>query len=112
MDILLIIVVLFALFAWSRAFLRFREHAIRLNEFIFWTVIWGAIVVLTAFRTQLGFIADVVKLRRPVDVLIYFSIVLLFYMTFRLYVKLDSLEQNMTTLARETAMREAKRGKK
>ncbi|MBI4149877.1 DUF2304 family protein [Candidatus Woesearchaeota archaeon] len=103
MDILLIIVVLFVLFAWSRALLRYRDHAISLGEFIFWTFIWGAVIALTTFRTRLSFVADIAGLKRPVDVLIYFSIVLLFYLLFRLYVKMESVEQNMTKVIREIA---------
>ena len=108
MDILLIVVTFFVLFAWSRALLRFRDRAIKILEFIFWTIIWASVITLTAFRTKLSFVADIAGLRRPVDVLIYFSIVLLFYLIFRLYVKIEGMEQNMTKLVREIAI---KRGK-
>ncbi len=109
MDILLILVTVFVLFAWSRAFLRFKDKAIRPREFIFWTIIWSGVVILTAFRTKLSFIADSFGINRPVDVIIYFSIVLLFYLLFRLYVKIDSLEQSMTKVVRETAIKQARK---
>lgn len=111
MDTLLIIVVLFVLFAWSRALLRFRDRAISLREFVFWTIIWGGIVVLTIFRKQLNFLSSIGGVQRPVDVLIYGGIVLLFYLTFRLYVKFQSLEQNVTLLVREIAIRGKKQKK-
>jgi len=108
MDILLIIVTVFVLFAWSRALLRFRDRAIALREFTLWTVIWVSVIALTALRTRLSFVADIAGLRRPVDVIIYFSIVLLFYLIFRLYVKIESMEQDMTKVAREIAIKRRK----
>ena len=107
-DILLIIVAIFALFAWSRALLRFRDRAISMREFIFWTLIWGCAMALTAFRTQLDFLTAVLGIPRPVDVAVYFSIILLFYLMFRLYVKIESVEQNLTKIVREIAVRRKK----
>ena len=104
MDILLIVVVVFVLFAWSRALLRFKEKAIRINEFIFWTCVWASLVVLTIFRTKLSIIADVVGVQRPLDAIIYFSIVITLYLIFRLYVKIESVEQNVTKVVREIAI--------
>ncbi len=51
MDILLVLVTLFVLFAWSRAMLRFRDRVITLKEFIFWSVIWGGAIVLAVKST-------------------------------------------------------------
>ena len=111
-DILLIVITIFALFAWSRALLRFKDKVISFRAFLFWSVIWGGAIVFTALRKRIGFVADVTGIQRPVDVLLYCSVILLFYLMFRLYVKIDALEQNLTKVVREVAIRLEKKEKK
>jgi hypothetical protein len=104
-----VIVTAFALFAWSRALLRFKDRRITVGEFAFWTLIWAGVVtvvfvpaIAAGFSTSLG-------VRRPVDLLVYVSIVLLFYLLFRLYVRIEHTEQEITKLVRETAISRARR---
>lgn len=108
-SVLQIVVVLFALFAWSRAMLRLRDRKISMAEFIFWTVIWMAVIVTSVLPKTADIAADLFGVQRPIDLAIYVSIILLFYLIFRVYVKQEQLTQEMTRLVREIAVRSPKK---
>lgn len=98
-----------ALFAISRAYLRLREKKLKPFEFIFWTLLW-LVVVFIAFAPDVTFFfSKLVGIERGIDIIIYTSIIALFYLMFRLYVKLETVEQNLTKIVRELALREKKR---
>jgi len=109
MNIIEIIIVLFALFAFSRAVLRLKDKAISIREFIFWTIVWISLITLTLLRKQLGFIGELSGLGDPFKIIVMISIVLLFYLMFRLYVKLDRTEQQITKCVREISIKKVKK---
>ncbi len=110
LDLLSIAILFFVLFAWSRAVLRFKEGGIGFKEFFVWTLIWAVVVLLILFRDRLGFLTRFTTLQRPLDVVLAGSIILLFYLLFRIYVKIDSMDQSVTKIVRELAL-EKKRKK-
>jgi len=56
--------------------------------------------------------AEIIGLRRGVDVVIYSSIGILFYMLFRLYIKFEEREQEITKVVREIALLKKKNRKR
>lgn len=111
MEAIQIIFIVFALFAFSRSVLRARDRAISRGEFLFWSALWIAVIVVSFIPGIASFFARGFGIRRGVDIAIYFSVILLFYLQFRLYVKLDKVEHDMTRLIRGLAQQEAKKKK-
>ena len=99
--ILYILVIVFALFALSRAFLRLREKQISVKEFIFWLIIWIGVIITSIIPESVSQISILLGIDRGVDFLTYISIILLFYLIFRLYVKCENIEQDITKIVRE-----------
>jgi small membrane protein len=110
MDITIIqvLIVLFALFAWSRAFLRMRGKDISVGEFSFWSLIWITVILVGIFPKIITIISGIVGIGRGVDLAVYVSIILLFYLIFRIYVNLDNQKNEITKLVRELSIRDAK----
>mgnify|MGYP001203859899 CR=1 FL=1 len=104
MEIIQIIIVLFALFALSRAFLRFKDNKLTKIEFVFWGLVWVVAIVLSFIPGILGFFSKILGIGRGTDLLIYLSIILLFYLIFRLYVKMESIRKDITLLVRKFAI--------
>ena len=111
-NILQLFVVLFVLFAISRAFLRLRDRQISLAEFLFWNSVWAAALIVIFVPQVTTAIARIFGIGRGIDIAVYLSIILLFYLVFRIYVKLDQLEQDTTKLVRIMALSEAKNNTK
>ncbi|MBU1199372.1 MAG: DUF2304 family protein [Nanoarchaeota archaeon] len=108
MQIIQIIIIIFALFALSRAFLRFKDNKLTKTEFLFWAVLWVAIIIVSFLPSILNPLSQVFGIGRAVDVIIYISIIALFYLMFRLYVKIESMEKNMTGIVRKMAINNEK----
>ena len=111
---------LFALFALTRVVLRAKEKKLTWGEIIFWGAIWAVFIIILLVPEISTRLADWLGIGRGVDLMLYIAITVVFYMVFRLYVKFEQLEQEVTTAVREVALRdledrvksEAKHGKK
>ena len=97
---------LFISFAASRAILRAKDRKIGAGELFFWLAVWGGLIIVVFFPAFTSYIAEYVGIGRGIDVIIYTSIGLMFYLIFRLYVKLEELNAQITHLTREIAISE------
>ncbi|HLD05555.1 MAG TPA: DUF2304 family protein [Candidatus Nanoarchaeia archaeon] len=105
MQLIQVVIVVFALWALSRAFLRYKDKSLSAWEMVFWSVVWLLVVWVGLSPDTPSWIAGVLGIGRPVDVLVYTSLLLLFYMIFRIYVKLDHHERQMTEVVRKVALK-------
>ena len=108
-PILQLIVIAFALFAWSRAILRFKNGQISLPEFCLWSVLWSGVGLVVLVPQWGSPIAEFLGIGRPIDVGIYASLVLLFYLIFKIYVKIETVEREITKLVRVHAIEHRKK---
>jgi len=98
-----LIMIVFALFAFSRAVLRIKNGDITKTEFIFWSLLWIAVIVVALIPSFATKIASFLGIGRGVDVMVYVSILALFYLVFRVYVKLEHIEHEITLLTRNVS---------
>src|SRR3989344_812355 len=104
-----IAVTLFVLFALSRALLRFKDRKISLGTLLFWAVVWiGALVVLYIPSITMP-VARMLNIGRGIDVVVYLSIILVYYLLFRMYVRIEKMEQNITQAVRQSAINTARK---
>ena len=106
-----ILVYIFLLFAWSRAGLRYKDRQISVWEFIFWSLLWVSIAVVSALPGLTDVLAAHLGIARGSDVVVYLSIMLMFYLLFRLYVKIGTTERRFSELVRSIAVEDALRKK-
>lgn len=104
-----IIGVLFAIFALSRVILRTRDRAISPMEGIFWSMIWISIIVVAILPNTATFVSELMGIQRPIDVAVYTAITAMLYLLFRLYVKIDAVERDVTRLVEEIAINDKKK---
>lgn len=101
-----ILVTIFVLFALSRAYLQFRNNNTSLGSFLFWVLIWGGVLFIVYWPNLFNRVAGVFGIQRSIDVVVYFAIISLFYLIFRSYVKIQELEQNITHIVRQIALKD------
>ena len=92
--------VLFGLFALINVYLSYKRNIIRTYGFLFWELVWISTIAVAVYPSILRIISDVLQIERGIDSLIYVSIVVLFYLLFKLYVRYDALEKEITKLVR------------
>lgn len=103
-TLLQIIAAIFAIFALSRAYLRFKERKLSSFAFIFWLGVW-IIGMIFVFLPQLTTeFARILGIGRGADAVVYASIAVLFYMVFRIYIKIEDTQKQITEVARKIAL--------
>lgn len=102
-QILLIAFVLFAIFG---ALKRFRQGRLPFGWLTFWIVFWLVVGTAVLLPQTTDVVARFVGVGRGVDAAVYISVVALFYLLFRLFVKIEDMERQMTKLVRKLAIKE------
>lgn len=100
-----IIFTIFVLFAWSRAFLRFRERQMNAKEIVFWTILWVSITTAVYIPGKTTLLARLLGMDRGFDAMILIGMITLFYAVYRLYAKANENEQVITELVRQIALK-------
>lgn len=103
-----LILVIFLFFALSRVVLRYKGGILSFFGLLFWGTLFSSAIVFVLFPILSSDIAKSFGIGRGVDALIYSSIVILFYLVFRLYVYIQDIRQEITKLVKELALRELK----
>ncbi|OGZ32156.1 MAG: hypothetical protein A2V69_00065 [Candidatus Portnoybacteria bacterium RBG_13_40_8] len=112
MEIIQILIVVFALFALSRAVLRFKDNKLTINEMIFWALIWAGIILVSFLPGITILLSGLLGIGRGIDLVIYISIIVLFYLIFRLYVKIEGMEKEVTFVVRKLALNSKEKKKR
>src|SRR6187397_1283077 len=106
MSAIQIVLVLFAIFAFSRALAGVRRGTLRVGPFVLWSLFWGAVVIV-AFRPETTMaVAHVFGVGRGADFAIYLALLLAFFLVFRLFARLEELERQLTRFVRAEALKE------
>ena len=106
MNAIQIVLVLFAVFAFSRALVSVRRGTLRVGPFVLWSLFWGAVVVV-AFRPETTMAAaHVFGVGRGADFAIYLALLLAFFLLFKLFARIEELERQLTRFVRAEALKE------
>jgi len=106
-----IILILFIIFAVIKVALRYKDKVISLQEFVIWTIFWFLVGFVIIIPESTAYVASLVGVGRGVDLVIYVSILLLFYAGFRILVRLDKIEKNITQIVRREALNQSEQDK-
>lgn len=99
---LALIVILFFV---SRLFWQKRKKQVSANEFVFWLVFWllsGLAIISLKWLDRL--VAILGFSGKGIDVLLYLTIVILLYFIFRIRIKLERIEQEITKIVRDISL--------
>lgn len=100
-----ILLLAFIIFAFSRVILRSREKVISTQASLFWILIWLAALIGILLPATTTKIAEFFGVGRGVDVIVYISLALLFYLVFRIYVAIEDIRHETSFLIRHIALR-------
>ena len=95
----------FSLLIISRIILSFKSGKISGKSLLFWLAIWLAIPITFLFPKVANYIAETLGLDKGADLAVSLSILLIFYLIFRVFVGLEKIENEITAIAREIALR-------
>jgi len=90
-----------------RLFWQKKHKEINANEFSFWLVFWIIAALAIVFLRQIDYFVQSLGFSASgIDILLYVAVVMLFYFIFRLRIRLAKMENDITKIVREVAMRD------
>lgn len=99
-------IICFSLFAISRVGFRYKNDEIALRELILWILFWGISIIVGIIPNSTNLVAKVFGVGRGADLVVYFSLIMLFYIVFKLLGRVYRLERDITKLTRYLALRD------
>ena len=107
-QIILSAIVLFILI---KTFKSYRKKQMSSSFSIVWCLFWCAVLFVIYYPGFLSSIASMLGIGRGVDLAIYVSVICLFYLVYKLFIKIQSLERQITLLVRKLAVKKVKGAK-
>lgn len=107
-----ILLLTFVIFAMSRVYLRAKEKVLSPRAAFFWFLVWTAALVGISLPTTTTKIAEFFGVGRGVDIIVYISLALLFYLVFRIFVMVEDLRHEITSIVRDIALANSSKNKR
>ena len=104
-----IFLILFAIFGLIRAAKQYNTQKISRHWFMLWGLVWVLLILAAIFPTVIDSLAHLVGVERGADLLLYISVVVLIYATFRNMVLTQKLREEHTELVRQVAIKHAQK---
>lgn len=99
--------IIFTLFAISGAWLvwqRRHEGLLSLRGTFWWLLIWVAMLIMAWYPNSTQVAADILGIGRGVDLVIYLALAFLLLTIFRLSIKIESMQRDITKVVRRDAL--------
>jgi small membrane protein len=94
----------FVLAALAKVLHSYKQRRMAPLDFLFWGLVWIGTASMIIFPDATSFIAHFLGIGRGADLIMYLSLLISFYLIFRLYLALARLEQAITALVRAIAL--------
>ena len=101
-----ILLLLFFLFAALKVVGRFRAGELPGQEMLVWLLLWIAAGVVVATPNSTFYLARIAGVGRGADLVVYVALAGLFFMIFRLMVRIEKINKEVTKLTRKIALSE------
>jgi len=93
----------------GRIALQYRGHLISGREFLFWSMFWVLAAAAILLPDALTRIANILGIGRGTDLAFYASFVIVAYVLFRIVVRIDKVERDITKVVRHISLNDVDR---
>jgi len=87
-----------------RVIRKWKQGLLGLRDLFFWVAFWIVAGIIVVLPEVTNFFAGLFGVGRGADLVIYLSIVLIFYIIFQVMVRIEKIERNITKIVREMAL--------
>jgi hypothetical protein len=94
----------FVLAALAKVIQSYNRRRMPMPDFVFWSLVWIGTASVIIFPDATSLLAHLLGIGRGADLIIYTSLLISFYLIFRLYLALARLEQAITKVVRAIAL--------
>ena len=100
-----IVLTLFFLIAASRVVTRYRVGEISVRGMVVWLLFWLAAIAVAVRPNLTSSVAKMLGVGRGADFVVYASLAALFFIVFRLMVKIEKLNRDITKVIRNETLK-------
>lgn len=93
-----------SIFVLLKAWKSYRKKNVRFTTFILWAVLWIGMIFVVWQPQLTDRVAGFLQVGRGADAVLYLSLLVIFYLFFRIFVALERVDQQLTTVVRELAI--------
>ncbi len=97
-----------ALVALYMSYLYFKRKDFNRFEFLFWLIIWSGFLTVIITPSSFNFLLKALKIWRLMDLIVIVSLIVIYMLTFKNYIKNKELQRKLDALIREIALRPLK----
>lgn len=103
-QILIFVVSLVAIFS---IFVRRQKDNFGIRGTAFWVLFWMGVDIVVLFPNSTTVVANTLGIGRGTDLVVYVAIITLFFILFRLHIKLEGINRDITKIVRQNAIDKA-----
>ena len=104
MMIIQILLIIFFLFAIVKVVGRWRAGGLTAGGLVGWLVFWLAAGVVVLLPNSTAYFAKIAGIGRGADLVVYVALAAVFFIIFKLMVKIELLNKDITKLARKISL--------
>ena len=105
-----VIAIILGLIAILYSILRFRDGKMSIGMLLVWILIWLIIIIISIYPNDTNYLASYTGIGRGLDFVLILGILVCFYLIFKMYNKIENIEEELTDLVREIAIQNKKIG--
>ncbi len=105
-----LLAIFLGILAITLSILRFRDGKMSLGMFLVWIFIWLVVIIISIYPNSTNYLASFTGIGRGLDLVLILGLLLSFYMIFKMYNKIETVEEELTDLVRELAIQRKKMG--
>lgn len=106
MFLIQILLVVFFLFALLKVIGRFKTGDLSFVSMAGWGLFWVLAIVVVLLPNSTAKLAEFVGIGRGADLVVYVSLAVIFFIIFKLMVKIESLNREITKLTRKISLKD------
>lgn len=84
--------------------LRFRDSKMSMGMMVLWNLIWFLLILISIYPASTSIFASITGIGRGLDVILILGLIMSFYLNFKLYNRIETVEEELTDLVREIAI--------
>lgn len=111
MSAMQLVILFIVLLIWWRLYLRFKNNELTVREFVEWFIFWLLVAGVTVVPDTTSYLAALLGVGRGVDLVVYLALLLIFYLLFKIFLRLEKNDRQLTQVVREMALRDYKEKK-
>lgn len=108
MKIIQIILILIFSLILIQIYILKKKQKISKLEYLIWSIFWGCGILVSIYPDITGIISQKIGIGRGSDLVIYIALIILFWMNFKILLRIERIEKDITKIVREKALKSSK----